>query len=361
MLGITMHHYVRAIFGIPADPTVFAALPVSANKLIIEIIFLPIGKIGVVAFFTISAWFLCNGRTRIRDGFRRVWLLERELLFWSLTLLLVTLLINPKQVGLGLAIKSLLPVSTNMWWYATSYIVFLLLFPFITVGLRALGGQWHLLLCLVTFLLWSVVGGFLPQITFNMTFNSVFAFIYLYILVSYVRWYGHLPSRQFGWALVISGTMIIVIWVSVFEWFSTITTKAAEYPMRIADAENKLPVVLIGIGWFIIFCNIHFVNRVINRVAKSALSVFLITVYPGLEVFRLYDASVSFNSPTFAIKVIVFGVCAYAVCTLLDFIRQWLFTLTIDRHRGKWFSLAWERGETAWGRIYKLATEVSYK
>ncbi|MBD9132985.1 MAG: hypothetical protein EGP85_13845 [Bifidobacterium bifidum] len=33
----------------------------------------------------------------------------------------------------------------------------------------------------------------------------------------------------------------------------------------------------------------------------------------------------------------------YAVCTLLDFIRQALFAATIDRCRGRWFDLLWDK------------------
>ena len=37
------------------------------------------------------------------------------------------------------------------------------------------------------------------------------------------------------------------------------------------------------------------------------------------------------------------GLAIYAICTLLDFIRQALFAVTVDRRRGHWFELLWDR------------------
>jgi ABC-type protease/lipase transport system fused ATPase/permease subunit len=84
------------------------------------------------------------------------------------------------------------------------------------------------------------------------------------------------------------------------------------------------------------------VNRFINRTAKSALSVFLITMYPGLGVLQIYDASASFNSAAFIFKAIMFVLAVYIVCTMFDFIRQEIFRLTVDRNRGLWFERLWE-------------------
>lgn len=48
------------------------------------------GKIGVVIFFTITSWFLIDKSQTIKQSFRRVWLVERELLFWGIVLAFFT-------------------------------------------------------------------------------------------------------------------------------------------------------------------------------------------------------------------------------------------------------------------------------
>lgn len=57
----------------------------SAKRLLFETMFEGVGKIGVICFFLISAWFLCEKQDlSLKSSFRRIWLMERELLFWSL-------------------------------------------------------------------------------------------------------------------------------------------------------------------------------------------------------------------------------------------------------------------------------------
>lgn len=39
------------------------------------------GKVGVVIFFSISAWFFLDKEQTIKSNLKRVWIMERELLF----------------------------------------------------------------------------------------------------------------------------------------------------------------------------------------------------------------------------------------------------------------------------------------
>ena len=94
---------------------------------------------------------------------------------------------------------------------------------------------------------------------------------------------------------------------------------------------------------FSLFVQAEFISKVINKIAKSTLSVLLITGYPGLDVYGLYDASTSFTSGWFVVKVLAFVLLVYLACTLADFIRQWLFSLTVDRKKGTLFDRLWNR------------------
>lgn len=43
-----------------------------------------------------------------------------------------------------LMVKSVMPLSRGVWWYATAYAIFLALLPFLARGLKALGREYHL-------------------------------------------------------------------------------------------------------------------------------------------------------------------------------------------------------------------------
>lgn len=87
------------------------------------------GKVGVVIFFSISAWFLLDREQTIKSNLKRVWIMERELLFWSLILVTFYLVFDRADLSMKLMVKSVMPLSMGVWWYATAYAIFLMLPP----------------------------------------------------------------------------------------------------------------------------------------------------------------------------------------------------------------------------------------
>ena len=96
------------------------------------------GSIGVLLFFGISAWFLCNdGNPSVRSALKRIWLVEREMLFYAWGILLLRIILGHTPPNASLVVYSLFPGITGLWWYMTAYIIFLAFYPFLTVGLYA--------------------------------------------------------------------------------------------------------------------------------------------------------------------------------------------------------------------------------
>lgn len=104
----------------------------------------------------------------------------------------------------------------------------------------------------------------------------------------------------------------------------------------------KLPVIMIGFGMFLLFDRMTFHSRIINRTAQSAFAVYLITDYAASEKLlwtRLFNLQNLYQQPLAILRIFGILLAIYAVCTLLDFVRQALFAVTIDRKRGHWFDL----------------------
>ena len=62
--------------------------------------------------------------------------MERELLFWSLILVTFYLVFDRADLSMKLMVKSVMPLSMGVWWYATAYAIFL------AKGLKALGREY---------------------------------------------------------------------------------------------------------------------------------------------------------------------------------------------------------------------------
>ena len=108
----------------------------------------------------------------------------------------------------------------------------------------------------------------------------------------------------------------------------------------------KLPVIMVGFGMFLLFDRITFHSRAVNRIAQSAFSVYLITDYAASEKLlwvRLFNLQNLYQQPWAILLILGILLAIYAACTLLDFVRQALFAVTIDKRRGRWFELLWDK------------------
>ena len=110
--------------------------------------------------------------------------------------------------------------------------------------------------------------------------------------------------------------------------------------------EWMLPVMLASFGTFALFKEHHFVNKIINSIAKSMFAVYLITVYPLSSTLlwqKLFNISNIYNSRALVPFIIIAGLFILTSCICIDYLRRWIFRITIDCNKGRWFDYAWEK------------------
>lgn len=181
MLMIVAHHLVsKNAFNVDTE---IAGLTV--NKLLLQIL----GNnafIGNNLFFLISAWFLSSkaeDSINLKYSFSSCVRLERIVLFYSVSLLCLSLIFN-SEVSLTLVLKSIFPTLFGLWWYPTTYIVFLLMWPFYHKGLKTLDDD-NLKKCIVVmFGVWSI-STLIPYV--DLGSNNFCAFLILYAAVVYIK------------------------------------------------------------------------------------------------------------------------------------------------------------------------------
>lgn len=332
MFMVLMHHFiVHNAFDI-------SQLKPSFGKFFFYFVMSGGGKAAVVIFFAISVWFLLDGDISFKSCLKRVWLLEREMLFWSILLLIFTFVFDRQDFGLKLLAKSFLPLSMGMWWYATSYSILLILMPFIVVGLKALGKPSHLCLSALIIIFYGFVG-LIPGSRFVLgePVNDGFVgFVFLLIVISFHKWYINYFSRKVAIAFMCIGLIAIFVNAALCLAMPSFGPFGFLYM-----ADNwKLPVVMFSYGTFLIFKDIYFYSPIINKIARSSFAVYLITEYQSFRTIlwtRLFPIDRLYAATFDLIKIILFLIVIYAICTVLDGIRQYLFSKTVDVDRGKWF------------------------
>ena len=317
-------------------------LPLGPERIFSQLVMAGGGKVGVVIFFSISAWFFLDKEQTIKSNLKRVWIMERELLFWSLILVTFYLVFDRADLSMKLMAKSVMPLSMGVWWYATAYAIFLALLPFLAKGLKALGREYHLKLAATVLVIWGLTS-FIPEmIGIN---DGFLGFIYLLILISAYKWYMKPFTTKQVWLMTGIGLGFFLLYTAAS---ATLSLLGHDMGIYITD-KWRLPVIMVGFGVFLLFGRVTFHNRTINRIAQSAFAVYLITDYAASEKLlwvRLFNLQNLYQQPLAILQILSILLAIYAVCTLLDFIRQALFAATIDRRRGRWFELLWNKASS---------------
>lgn len=336
MYMIVLHHHVIhnpfPVYDEPTSPSQF-----------IYVCFMPLGKIAVDIFFGISAWFLCESRdSSPRKSLRRIWVLERQILFYSLLLMGCFVLFDRKDISRWQIMDSVFPTISGIWWYPTNYVLFLLFYPFVTMGLHKMGQRMHGLLAVILLAVWGLAYGLTPNNYAGFLSATFVSFIYQFVLISYYRWYMKKAPKALGWFMICLGSVAIIGMALFGEWARNFTHGG--YPRLIFNyisAEGKLPLLLIAFGTLLVADSIHFESRLINYLAKGTFGIYLLHDYPSVRIvlWDFIDIQKTWGRYNSVVHSLVMVFLVFLVCLVIDLIRGCLFTLTIDRRKGHWFDL----------------------
>lgn len=310
-------------------------------------LFSRLGGLGDVIFFGITAYYLSlQWGVTLRGQLRRVWILEQQLLVYSIGLYCVTLLIRLTGAGfnsydfnglLSMGIESLLPLSSGFWWYPTSYAVFLVTLPFLNILLRCIGERAHGALAGMLFILCSISTQWGPL---SLGWTPAL-FVYQYVVFSYVVWYLHL-SRKILIRLVCVAALLGVIGPLI----SGVT--GADVSGRYLNVPQSMPSMVVGFALVLLMISLPVrSSRIVNRVASCAFAAYLIQCYPsGSQVIgKAVGMVATLTGEQWPVRMllevlIALGVLMLAV--LVDSVRQFVFTKTVGRHKGRVFDRVWE-------------------
>ena len=300
------------------------------------------GGCGDALFFAISAWFLCDEQLSINKNLRRIWNLEKQILFYSLGILVICVCLA--NIGIhhisswsSLAIQSALPIITCLWWYPMSYMLFLLIHPYLTIGLKSLQYSNHRNLGIILILTFSIVPmiktrtGVLLDAGWNLML-----FIFLYIIISYIRWY--IPEKL----TVRNGRNALLIGLSI-AFISVVALSRVHipqtYPILWMNSPRCLPSLFMALGLFTLALNCdNWQSTIVNNIASCTLAPYLIWSHP--EIGSAVDGFVN-KLPYQNMKLVAaqagIGIMLLCAGLIVDLIRQFIFRFTINRHPYRWF------------------------
>ena len=251
-----------------------------------------------------------------------------QIYFYSALITSICYYLNIGDINSWTIRQALLPVSYNVYWFATTYLGLYLLFPYINKVLNSLTKTKHKVLILLLGIMLSVI----PTIVLNASpwSGKLIWFVYLYIIAAYIKLYDieFLKAKIKRHALLIIFAFVCMFLLSLFGFI------VKEYNITSTDytfyfnAMNSVPMLLLSLLIFMFFKNIKVKeNKFINFLAQSSFAVYLIHINAGLRTYlfnNIIKIQNFYNSNTIILigYVFVVSVLIYIICSVIDLIRR---------------------------------------
>jgi hypothetical protein len=183
-----------------------------------------------------------------------------------------------------LLFQSVFPLSTALWWYPTTYVVFLFLQPFLQKAFLGFEKQELATLTVVMLVLWSVTSC-IPF--FDYGFTNLIGFIMQYAVVFWVKKYGkEMMERKWILRVVfLSGMLLALLSILVMDLIGTKIPLAAQYSCYFIRGNGRVLPMVISVSFFLLCVTWNIRSRIINIAASSTFGIYLIHMYPLVKTY----------------------------------------------------------------------------
>lgn len=260
---IVMHHSI--LYG-------FFQGDLSLSQTYVTELFASLGKVGVAGFMMITGYFsihkLKNNISSLKSTHRIVW-------FYSL--LYLVLFWHTGDVSNSLAFKAFFPIIGGNYWFVTSFMITMLIAPFINRGFQALQQKESQQLLFILMILLTILQ-LIPHQALNM--GNTMLFILFYLTGGYIRQYVE-PKQISRWKLI----GLIVLNYIIMNSLNFISTYIG-YESMPCSSNESIFVYLIATLIFILFLSfdLGFIHW-INTISSMTFAVYLIHDNPIIREF----------------------------------------------------------------------------
>jgi hypothetical protein len=233
-------------------------------------------------------------------------------------------------------VTAILPITTNLYWYISSYFLLFCLIPFLNRLLQNLPKPRFQQLILLGFVLLSVMGWLADGFNFR-TFavnggQSPIWLMYLYCVGAYIRLYGaDFASWRKSICIAVFFAMGAITLVSE-KFLPTISIGGLEFNLDALFWRFNAPNCTIGaIALFIAFANLKIEKcRVVQIFAPCCLGVYLLHDHPVIRaklIVRGMEKCADMAALEALGYLVVLSLAVLLACLLIDYARSLLFRL----------------------------------
>lgn len=278
---------------------------------------------GVFAV-SVNAFVLISGYFGIKFKWSRLLQLDIQTIFYSITLLVVAVMLGWHTIEFKKDIFLLFPILSKQYWFITCYAVLYMISPLLNQWSKSLEKKKYERLLIIGFFviyLWPTISFLFNTSQFiDDAGYGIINFVYLYMLGYYLHYHfdDRFSTRTYWIGYVCSVGLLFLIHyclscVFCFEFSSWISY-------------NTIFVFGGAVFLFLGFKNMHFFSLWVNALAKPCFAVYLIHLHPCIwyDFCELIDVA-SFHGCRYVLLILILPVAIYIGCVIIDAIRRILF------------------------------------
>ena len=317
---------------------VLICLPRPTNSLVVEepykaLAFYLTDSISIICvniFVLISGWFGINLKLRKLNS------LLFQILFFGIFIWGTLSFIAPNKYINLRSFSTVFMLNTSDYWFIKSYLGLYLLAPIINSFVERATRKHYRNILILLYVFQTVYGWIsIDGVSWIAGGYSAFSFICLYLLGRYLKIYGDTISvgRYFRICSLSKGNLLLlfssIVFLLTFLAY-TVTYLGIPIEGRLFTYTNPL-VILESIVLLLFFSKIRFESPIINRIAFSCLSIYLLhgnelvlRPYYGSWIYQWYSCETTIG---FILKTLLFILLVCAIALSLDQIRLFLSNL----------------------------------
>ena len=264
-------------------------------------------------------------------------------LFYSVVIgavCVITGIVPMRELTLYKLLICLMPVTQEHYWFATAYIVMLLFAPLMNRTLRELPEKTFRRAIVLSLLLLSVANSVLPvRLPIDRMGYDALWFLVLYLIGAFLRLHGDSLKITTGVSAMgyVTGSGLIFASMLVVNTFYQRTGSLLDFINR-QYHYNGIFCLAASVFLFFTFRKISFPEGrtadMIRRASSVSFGVYLIHEHINIRYLwpKLFGVQKFSGTPMFLLHWAVTILVVYAVCGVIDLLRQYLRRKVWNRH-----------------------------
>lgn len=308
MVFIVMHHVVSSVIAPAFSSHAWACLDVLLHT-------------AVIIFVLISGYF------GIRFSWKRLLSLVLQVLFYSVLLFVISGLLKGRWNG---AVFAFMPFSNDYYWFVSIYLQLYLVSYFVNKLFEHCSDkEFFAMLGVMAFLVFYL--GFLRKNAICSDGKNLLNFIFIYQIGCGIHRYQYWFEKRRKLIPSLTVSMLVII---ALCYFIPDTHNLFVHAVVFLYKYNSPFLILLSVLIFLLFLGIKMESTIINYLAASSFSIYLIHEHPLFREFayvRPFRQLMASGIDGFSLLgiVILFAIILSLTCMMIDKIRVYLFSLII--------------------------------